>query len=193
VKDTEAVSMALDNVTKDIADSAKASVRAIEAERDAEVAKIMAEASSVISDMKAKEDKKLKEVIEQLGRQVLSSAELESKKIVLSRKKEILEKAFAGSLASLESASAATKKKQYIKMVNAAKKVIDDPKAYCAKGESISAEDIGVSKLEKTAGITGGLILESKDGTIQVDMQFRTILQTVWDREMKSLSDILFG
>jgi V/A-type H+-transporting ATPase subunit E len=185
--------MALDNVTKDIMGFAEASVKAIEAERDAEVAKIMAEADAAISEMKAKEDKRLKEVIEQLGRQVLSSAELESKKVVLSKKKELLEKAFAESLASLESASADVKKKQYRQMVNAAKKAIDDPKAYCAKGESITAEDIGVSKLEKVGNITGGLILESKDGTIQVDMQYRTILQTVWDREMKSLSDILFG
>jgi V/A-type H+-transporting ATPase subunit E len=185
--------MALDNVTKDIKGSAKASVAAIEAERDAEAAKIMAEADIVISDMKAKEDKRLKEAIEQLGRQVLSSAELESKKIVLSKKREILERAFAESLASLESADAGTKKKQYRRMVDAVKKVIDDPKAYCAKGDAITAEDIGVSKLEKVGNITGGLILESKDGTIQVDMQYRTILQTVWDREMKSLSDILFG
>jgi len=185
--------MALDNVTKDIRDSARASVAAIEAERDAEAAKILAEADTVISEMKAKEDKKLKEAIEQLGRQVLSSAELESKKIVLSKKREILEKAFAGSLASLESSSDDVKKKQYRQMVDAAKKVIDDPKAYCAKDEKITAADIGVSNLEKVGNITGGLILESKDGTIQVDMQYRTILQTVWDREMKSLSDILFG
>ncbi|MCL2143758.1 MAG: hypothetical protein FWH44_05840 [Methanomassiliicoccaceae archaeon] len=185
--------MALDNVTKGIMDSAKASVEAIEAERDAEVAKIMAEADAVISDMKAKEDKRLKEAIEQLGRQILSSAELESKKIILSKKREILEKAFAESLSSLESASAGTKKEQYRQMAVAAKKVIDDPKAYCSKSETVTAEDIGVSKLEKTGSITGGLVFESKDGTIQVDMQYRTILQTVWDREMKSLSDILFG
>jgi V/A-type H+-transporting ATPase subunit E len=185
--------MALDNVTKDITDSAKASVASIKASRDAEIAKIMADADAVISDMKAKEDKKLKEVIEQLGRQVLSSAELESKKIVLSKKKAMLERAFAESLASLEAASAAVKKKQYKQMVDAVKGVIADPKAYCSKDETITAEDIGVSKLEKVANITGGLILESKDGTIQVDMQYRTILQTVWDREMKALSDILFG
>ena len=185
--------MALDNVTKDIRDSAEASVASIEAKRDAEVARIMAEAETAISDMKAKEDKKLKETIEQLGRQILSSAELESKKIVLSKKREILERAFAESLASLESASAATKKKQYKQMVAAAKKVIDDPMAYCSKSETVTAEDIGVSKLEKVGGITGGLILESKDGTVQVDMQYKTILQTIWDREMKSLSDILFG
>jgi len=185
--------MALDNVTKDIRDSADASVAAIKAERDAEVAKIMAEADAAISEMKEKEDKRLKEVIEQLGRQMLSSAELESKKIVLSKKKEILERAFAEALASLESASASVRKKQYRQMVDAAKKVIDDPKAYCSKDETVTAEDIGVSKLEKVGGMTGGLILESRDGTIQVDMRYRTILQTVWDRELKSLSDILFG
>ena len=185
--------MALDNVTKEIIGSANASAAALKAEGDAEAAKIMADAEAVISDMKAKEDKRLKEVIEQLGRQALSSAELESKKIVLSKKREILDRAFAESLASLESASAAVKKKQYKQMVDAAKKVIDDPKAYCSKSEDMTAADIGVSKLEKVANITGGLILESKDGTIQVDMQYKTILQTVWDREMKSLSEILFG
>jgi V/A-type H+-transporting ATPase subunit E len=185
--------MALDNVTKEITESARASAAAIEAEGDAEAAKIMADADATISDMRTKEDKRLKEVIEQLGRQVLSSAELESKKIVLSKKKEILEKAFAESLAALEAAPAAVKKKQYKQMVDAAKKAIGEPKAYCAKGDDITAEEIGVSKLEKVGNITGGLILESKDGTMQVDMQYRTILQTVWDREMKSLSDILFG
>jgi len=185
--------MALDNVVKEIRESAEASAAAVAAEGKAEAAKIMADADATISDMKAKEDKRLKEVIGQLNRQVVSSAELESKKIVLSKKKEILEKAFAEALASLESAPAAKKKKQYKQMVDAAKKVLADPKAYCSKSETITAADIGVSKLEKMDGITGGLILESKDGATRVDMQYRTILQTVWDSEMKGLSDILFG
>ena len=41
--------------------------------------------------------------------------------------------------------------------------------------------------------MTGGIIFESEDGTLEVDMQYRTILQTIWDREIKSISDILFG
>jgi V/A-type H+-transporting ATPase subunit E len=185
--------MALDNVKKDIIDSANASVAAIAADRDAEVAKIMANAETLISGMDAKEDKRLEETIGQLGLQMLSSAELESRKIILSKKKEMLEKAFTESLALLESASADVKKKQYRQMVAAAKGAIGQPKAYCAKGETMTAEDIGASELEKVNGITGGLILESKDGTMQVDMQYRTILQSIWDREIKNLSDILFG
>lgn len=185
--------MALDNVKEDIIRSAEESVKAINAERDAEIAKIQDEANAVISDMRTKEDKRLKEALEQLVRQELSSAELESKKIVLSKKKEILAAAFDEALADLENAPAKTKKEQYKKMVDSAKKVISDPVAYCAKGETVKAADIGVSTLNKLDTITGGLILESKDGLVQVDMQYRTLLQTVWDREMKGLSNILFG
>ena len=185
--------MALDSVKEDITRSAQETVKAINAERDAEISKIKAEADKVVSDMKMKEEKRLKEAIEHLGRQEVSSAELESKKIVLAKKKEILTQAFNETLDGLENAPAKVKKEQYKKMVDAAKKVIAEPKAYCAKGETIKAEDLGVSSLTKVDSITGGLILESKDGTIQVDMQYRTILQTVWDREMKALSDILFG
>lgn len=185
--------MALDNVKEDIIRSAQGTVRAIEAERDAEIAKILDEANALISDLKTKEDKRLKEALEQLVRQELSSAELESKKIVLEKKKAILAQAFNETLAELESATPAARKKRYQKMVESAKKVIKEPKAYCAKGETLKAEDIGVSSLTKLDTISGGLVLESKDGTMQVDMQYRTILQTVWDSEMKSLSDILFG
>jgi len=185
--------MALDNVKEDINRSADAAVAEINAGRDAEIRKIRADADAVISGIKEKEEKRLKEAVEHLGRQELSSAELESKKIVLMKKKEILAQAFSEALAELESAPATVKKAQYKKMVAAAKKVIKEPVAYCGKDESLKAEDIGVSSLKKTDTITGGLILESKDGTMQVDMQYRTILQTIWDNEMKEVSKLLFG
>ena len=185
--------MALENVKEDIVSSAKTAVDAISKDSKAEIAKIKAEAEAAIADMKKKEEKRLTEALDRLDRQEISSAELESKKIVLAKKKEILEKAFDETLAELEAAPAKVKKAQYVKMVEAAKKVIKEPKAFCSKGETLKAEDLGVVSLTKLDSITGGLIFESKDGTIQVDMQFRTILETVWDRESKSISDILFG
>ena len=185
--------MALENVKEDIIRTAEAKVSEILAGSDADIAKIKAETEAVIADMKKKEDKRLKETTDRLSRQEASSAELESKKIVLEKKREILEQAFDETLAELESASPKVKKEQYKRMVTAAKKVIKEPKAFCAKGETLSAEDLGVSSLTKLDSISGGLIFESKDGLIRVDMQFKTMLQTVWDRESKSISDILFG
>ena len=79
------------------------------------------------------------------------------------------------------------------KMVKASKNVISKPKAYLAEGDKFTAKELGVSSVAVDSRMTGGIILESEDGTIQIDMQYKTLLQTLWDREMKSLSDILFG
>ncbi|MFA7149718.1 MAG: hypothetical protein WC067_01710 [Candidatus Methanomethylophilaceae archaeon] len=185
--------MALDDVKMEIDRFADESAAAIKTAADVEIAKIIANADAEISTMKEKEEKRLKEAIERLDRQEISSAELESKKIVLVKKKEILAKAFAETLASLESAPVAEKLEQYRKMVAVSKQVIDKPKAYIAAGESFTAQDLGVSSIIADEGITGGLVLESEDGAIQVDMQYKTILQTVWDRKLKDLSNILFG
>ncbi|MDR3075250.1 MAG: hypothetical protein LBU30_04350 [Candidatus Methanoplasma sp.] len=185
--------MALDNVTKEIIASADKQASDIRSQAAAEVKAISAEADALISDMREKEDKKLKESIERLRRQELSSSELESKKIVLSKRKEILAQAFETVLADLESAPESVKLEQYKKMVKSAKTVIDKPKALMSAKDSFTAKDLGVKSVEKDHRIRAGLILQSEDGTVEVDMQYETILQTIWDREIKALSDILFG
>ena len=185
--------MALDNVTKEIAASADRQVSDIESQTRTEVRAILAEADAAISDMKEKEDKKLKEAVERLKRQEISSAELESKKIVLSKKREILAKAFETVLADLESAPRDVKLERYKEMVDSAKAVIGKPKAVISEKDDFTAKELGVKSVEKDQKIRAGLILQSEDGTVEVDMQYETILQEIWDREIKALSDILFG
>lgn len=185
--------MALANVTQEILKAADDKAVAIKAEADAEIAKINADADAKISEMKEKEDKKLKEAIERLSRQELSSAELESKKIVLAKKKDLLAEAFESTLADLENAPSDKKLAQYKAMVEAAKKIIDSPKAIMSENDSFTAAELGVTSVEKDSRITAGLILQSEDGQVEVDMQYSTLLQSIWDREIKSVSDILFG
>ena len=185
--------MALDSVKMEIDRSAEEAVKAVKAETDAEIARINADADAKIASIRERENKRLEESIARLSRQEVSSTELESKKIVLVEKKEILEEAFAATLADLESAPKEKKLAQYKKMVEAVKQAIERPKAYMSPADSFKAADLGVSEIVKDERITGGLILESEDGSVQVDMQYKTILKTVWDREMKSLSDTLFG
>ena len=185
--------MALDCVTKEIMASADAVVKDIVSDREAEVKAILAEADVAIADMKKKEDAILKESVERLKRQELSSVELESKKLVLSKKKEILAEAFDSVLANLESASESAKLKQYKKIVASVKTVIDKPVAIISPGDSFTAKDLGVKSVEKDPRIRAGMILRSEDGMIEVDMQYETILQSIWNREIKNLSDILFG
>ncbi len=185
--------MALSNVTQEILADADAKAAAIRAEADAEIAKINADADARISELKDKEDKRLKEAIESLKRQELSSAELESKKIVLAKKKDLLTEAFDGMLAQLENASGEEKLKHYKAMVAAASGIIDKPKALMSENDDFTAEQLGVTAVVKDPRIAAGLILQSEDGSVEIDMQYSTLLQSIWDREIKAVSDILFG
>jgi len=185
--------MALDIVVKDIVEAAEAQAAAIRMEGEAEAAKLLSQAEAAVSEMKEKEEKRLEEAIGRLIRQELSSAELESKKVVLAKKKEIFDRSFDETLADLESADAKTKKKYYGMMVAAAKGVIDTPKVYCSPSEAKNLKGLEVSEVVEDPSVVSGLILESVDGLVQIDMQFRTLLRAVWEREIKSLSDILFG
>jgi Archaeal/vacuolar-type H+-ATPase subunit E len=185
--------MALDSVTKEIMASADEIAQEIASSARREVQAIIAEADAVIADMKEKEDKRLKESVERLRRQELSSAELESKKLVLSKKKEILAKTFESVLADIESSPESVKLDHYKKMVKSVKTVIDKPKALMSPKDPFTAKELGVKSVEKDPRVRAGIIFQSEDGTIEVDMQYETILQTIWDREIKNLSDILFG
>lgn len=185
--------MALDSVVKDIIEDAEAKASSLRKEGEEEAAKLLAKAEETVSEMKKKEDKRLEESIARLQRQELSSAELESKKIVLSKKKEILDRSFMETLAELESSDAKTKKKYYRMMVDSVKGIIENPRVRCAPGEAKNLKGLEVSDVVEDRSISGGLIFESADGEVRIDMQFETILRNVWDREMKTISDILFG
>ena len=185
--------MALDKVRDEINASAADEARKIESLAEAEVKKILADADAEISEINKREEKRLSEAKARLQRQEISSAELESKKIVLAKKNEILARTFKEALEQLESAPAKKKLEQYKLMVKASKEVIESPKAYIGPEDKFTAKQLGVSSVVVDERIKAGLILENEDGTVQVDMQYKTILQTIWDRETKNLTDILFG
>ncbi|OPX67425.1 MAG: V-type ATP synthase subunit E [Methanoregulaceae archaeon PtaB.Bin056] len=45
----------------------------------------------------------------------------------------------------------------------------------------------------KDAEIDGGVIVESMDGTLQLDYSYRTFLDMIWESGLKDASDLLFG
>ena len=185
--------MALDNVTAEIMAISEERVKKIEAETAEEVARIQKETDAKIAELKQSEDKRLAATIDRMDRQEASSSELESKKIVLAKKKEVLSEVFSETLEELENAPADKKLAQYKSMVAYAKTIIPNPKAIMSEKDNFSAADLGVESVEKDSRISAGLILQSEDGQIEIDMQYSALLRTVWDRDIKEVSDILFG
>ena len=185
--------MALESVTKEIIASAEASAAKIREERDAEIAAINGQTDAQIAEMKEKQDKKVTETVDALARQGRSSAELESKKLVLSKKKEVLNRAFEVALADLESMPADKKLAYYKAMVASAKQIIPEPKALMSVNDKFTAGDLGVKAVEQTSKVASGLILQSEDGKIEVDMQYSVLLKSIWDKNIRQVSDILFA
>jgi V/A-type H+-transporting ATPase subunit E len=185
--------MALDSVTKEIQASADASVAKIRADQAKEIEAINQQTDAQIAKMKEAQEKKLSAARETLARQERSSAELESKKIVLAKKKEILTQAFESALADLENAPRDQKLALYKRMVESARTVIPDPVAVISPKDGFTAQELGVGSVETDPLIASGIILRSGDGSVEADMQYRVILQGIWDKNLKQISDILFG
>lgn len=184
--------MALESVTKEIEADAQARAAIILKQKDKDIAEINAKADAQIAEMKEKQDKRVAETVGNLARQERSSAELESKKVVLSKKKDVLNRAFETALADLENMPAKQKLAYYKAMVASAKDVIPEPKAVISVNDKFTAADLGVTAVEQSNKIRSGIILQSEDGKIEVDMQFSVLLKSVWDSNIKEITDILF-
>jgi V/A-type H+-transporting ATPase subunit E len=127
-----------------------------------------------------------------MRRQELSSAELEAKKIVLNKRKDILNQTFEEMLKELSTMDSKEKSALYKKILADGKKVIHKPKVFIPKGEAdLLAGLRGCESLTETE-MGSGLILENEDGSVRLDYRFKTILESIWDRELKNISNALF-
>ncbi len=185
--------MALDKVVGNILETANMEEAAKIATAEKERATILHQADETIANKKKAQEKELEIVLKRLRQQEISSAELEAKRIVLNAKKEILDKSYQETLKDLESMSVAEKTKVYQTILTKAKKIIPKPKVFCPRGESrLVQNDSEIMSVTET-DMAPGLILESHDGTVRLDYRFNTMLGAVWEKELKNVSNVLFG
>jgi V/A-type H+-transporting ATPase subunit E len=185
--------MALDKVVGSILESANKEAASLIATAEKERASILQQADETIANKKKAQEKELEIALKRLRQQEISSAELEAKRIVLNAKKELLDRSQAETLKDLESMPSADKGRIYGKIMADAKKAVSRPKVLCPRGETgLIPRDSEVTSITET-DMGSGLVLESQDGTIRLDYRFSTILGTVWEKELKNVSNVLFG
>lgn len=185
--------MALDKVVGNILEIANTEAAARIATAQNERATILQQADQTIANKKKAQEKELEIALKRLRQQEISSAELEAKRIVLNAKKEILDRTYQETLKDLVSMPEAEKVRVYQTILANAKKSISKPKVLCPKGESrLVQKDSDIASVTET-DMSVGLILESQDGTIRLDYRFNTMLGAVWDKELKNVSNALFG
>ncbi len=185
--------MALDETISNIVMSAQAKAGEMVQEAEREKAAILQQVDEKVSTKKLAQKKELETALERLKQQEMSSAELEAKRTILNAKKDVLDKSFQAVLSALLSMDEGNRGRMYQKILEDGKTIISSPRVYCPPGDAKLISGVtGLSKVEET-DMEAGLILEDASSKVRLDYRFRVILRSVWEKELKNVSDILFG
>lgn len=183
--------MGLEIVVKDIQDGAQAEVSRINADAEAKASEFINEARDTQKKMLGDNLAKVEDDLQKLNQQIISSANLEVKRIALNKRKELLDTVYNQTVEKIESLPA-SKNEELIKFL-IDKYEADGAKIYSSKD---SEEFIKKSSSLIYAGnikSIGGIVLENEDGTIKLDYTYDLIVENVYERSLKPISDILYG
>lgn len=184
--------MSLDRVVEDILKRGEQNraeiIRMGEQERDEQVSLV----EKKIEENRARSWKRNKALIEQLEQQEVSSAELEAKKSLLAAERGVMDELKAQVLAEIAGFSPEKRKNLYSKLIAGAKKELGDCLLYSRKEDRPLLQlSSGMSHAGEIEGI-GGLVFESKDGSIRLDCRFESLLEEVWNSKMRDIHEKLF-
>ena len=190
--------MSLDTVVEDIRDEARAQAEEIRAEAEERADEVVAEAEAEAERIREEREREATRQVEQEREQKLSSAKLEAKQARLEARREVLqdvrdevEQAIAGledgredlTRALLEDAAAEFDDDDTVEVYGRA----DDQELL----ESI-LEDYDGYEYAGEFDCLGGVVAESAGSRVRVKNTFDSVLDEVWEDNLKAVSDRLF-
>lgn len=181
--------MGLEAVKEEIIRSARQQESALVAEARKEANKIMKEAEAKTEEMKAISEADAKKAAEAMKRQALASGEMESRKLVLEAKKQVIENVFSEAKKRLEALDDRKREEFMKKLLEKAGKELEVAYIYYSKKDAKFVKGIGV----EASPIIGGLIAENKERTIRVDYSFETMLEAIKEKELQNINKLLFS
>ncbi|MFH1401274.1 MAG: hypothetical protein ABIH41_07195 [Nanoarchaeota archaeon] len=160
--------MGLEEIKSDLIAQAKAEASSISKHHQAQVEALKKEYAERLAQeegtLKAATDHKLKQL--RAGHE--QTVTFEKRRLLLERKKQIIDEVFEESRTSLQQMEKADRKRLYAKYLSAAKRQIDVARIITGEQD----KDLFKGHDVKVGPINGGFIAETKDGTVRVDMTF---------------------
>jgi len=191
--------MSLDTVVEDIRDEARARADEIRSEADERAEEIIAEAEADAEDIRADREAEVEREIEQEREQRLSSAKLEAKQARLSARRDVLEDVHADVESAVAEIDGERREELTRTLLSAAVSEFDDGAEISVYGRSEDEsliEDILTDYDDATfAGereCLGGVVVESEASRVRVNNTFDSVLESVWEDNLKAISDRLF-
>ena len=192
--------MGLEVVVDEIRQKGEREAELIRKETREEVTRILLSAQERAEQIKLRADEEVSRQVQHLQGQETSAANLLVKRKLLNTEKELLDQVYQATLRSIVSLPENFHREVQEKLLATAKQEIQEGTVHCNARDMPSLKQmIGTDSAFRgfVAGnvvdIEGGIIVESTDGRLQLDLSYRTFLGMVWETGLKDASDILFG
>ena len=185
--------MSLEKVVEDILRRGEEQRREIIRQGERERDEHIAHADVQIAEHRERFSKRAETQVSQMEQQELSSAELESKKALLSAQRQVMDELKAQILSEMSHYPADKRSAMYARLMGRAKKELGECYVYS------NTSDKPLLKLP--SGLTsggvidcrGGLVFESKDRAVRLDYRFESMLEEVWNDKIREIYSGLFG
>jgi V/A-type H+-transporting ATPase subunit E len=191
--------MSLDTVAEDIRDEARARAEEIREDAEERAEGIVSEAEADAEEIRDEREADVEREIEQRREQAVSSAKLEAKQARLEARRDALADVREAVEAAVADIDGDRRRSLTEALLDSAAQEFDD-------GESVSvygrADDEALLEelIEGYDGFVvageydclGGVVVESEESRVRVNNTFDSILEDVWEDNLKELSDRLF-
>ena len=191
--------MSLDTVVEDIRDEARARAEEIRGEGEERADEIVAEARAEADRIREEREASIERQIKQEREQAVSGATLEAKQERLEARRDVLEEvreAVETEIAEMESyrREALTRS-----LLDAAAEEFETAESVAVYGRA-SDEALLSRVLNDYEGWSyageydclGGVVVESEESRVRINNTFDSVLDAVWEDNLKELSDQLF-
>ena len=190
--------MSLETVVEDIRDEARARAEEIQADGEERADGIIAEAEADAAEIREEREAEVEREIAQEREQRLSSAKLEAKQARLGARRDVLEDVRDDVEAAIADLESDRREELTRELLAAAAEEFGDNelRVYGRAGDQSLIEDILTEYNDATfAGereCLGGVVVESEASRVRVNNTFDSVLESVWEENLKAISDRLF-
>ncbi|MFC6716893.1 V-type ATP synthase subunit E [Natrialbaceae archaeon GCM10025810] len=193
--------MSLDTVVEDIRDEARARAEEIRDEGEARAEEIESAAEEDAEETIEAAEREVDREIEQLREQRLSSAKLEAKQQRLEARRDVLgevREEVEDELASLEGDTREELTRELLEAASVEFDEGDDVNVYGRSDDEALIESIleddayGDYEYAGERDCLGGVVVESEQSRVRVNNTFDSLLEDVWEDNLREISDKLF-
>ncbi|MCX8146925.1 MAG: V-type ATP synthase subunit E family protein [Candidatus Woesearchaeota archaeon] len=183
--------MGLEEVKREIIEKAEKEARGIIEEGRKESNAIIEEINQKISEYRKEAENEAEKIIETMERREIAGVEFDVKKMMLDKKKEVIDSVFSYVKKKLIEMPEKQRERYIRSLVEKAKSEIKVKCIYGNKQDKKIIEKIPAVKY-KEADICGGIIAENEDGTIRIDYSYDEILEQIQKENLRQIAEMLF-